>query len=511
MTQTMGEPCLIGIDCGTQSVRAIAFDRAGRKLAGAARPTPIERSDGGGEYDPDAIFAAAIAALREVASGLAGRPVAGIAVASIGESCVLIDATGKPTAPAIAWFDRRTQAPAKALADEIGRERIFAITGHSIEWTMTLFKLAWMHKQRPDAIRRARHILMMADWIAFRLCGEPATDHTLASRTQYFDIHARQWSAELIRRAGVDTALLPPLKASGTRLGPVRDEVLAETGLTGKPVVGVGGHDHVVGSFAAGITAPGTMLDSLGTAEALFLATAAPIADPEVLKRGYIQGAIATHRKMSFVGAGIFSSGGALEWLRHVLGDPARETIIAEAGAAPPGSRGVVFLPHLANSPPPEPDPESRGAFVGLSPAVDRGTLYRAVLEGLAMQARLMVDGMNRLPGVTPVDGIRVIGGGSRNALFLRIKANAFARPLTVIDEAEATALGAALLGGIAAGIYRDLDEALAGLERREHVIEPDGDAVLYEELRARVFEQLHPALKGVNHAVAGLSDASLL
>src|ERR1700688_1417745 len=226
-----GEPCRIGIDCGTQSIRAIAFDRAGRKLAGAARPTPLERSGSGGEYDPDAIFAAARAALRDVAATLAGRPVAGIAVASIGESCVLVDETGRPVARSIAWFDRRTQATAEALAAQVGRERIFAITGHSIESTMTLFKLAWMREHWPDAFRRARRILMMADWIAFRLSGVAATDHTLASRTQYFDIHERQWSEALIRLAGIGPDLLPPLKASGTALGRVPLELLAETGL----------------------------------------------------------------------------------------------------------------------------------------------------------------------------------------------------------------------------------------------------------------------------------------
>jgi xylulokinase len=133
----------------------------------------------------------------------------------------------------------------------------------------------------------------------------------------------------------------------------------------------------------------------------------------------------------------------------------------------------------------------------------DRGTLYRAVLEGVAMQARLIVDGMAGLAGITPPTAIRVIGGGSRNGLFLRIKANVFARPLSVIDEPEATALGAALLGGVAAGVYRDLDEALTKLDRREHLVEPDGDAGFYEELRTRVFEKLQVTLTGVDRALA--------
>ena len=370
---------------------------------------------------------------------------------------------------------------------------------------MTLFKLAWMREHWPDAFQRAARVLLMADWIAFNLSGEFATDHSLASRTQYFAIHDRRWSDELIGLVGAGPDRLPTLKASGAPLAKVRAEVLAETGLAGEPIVGVGGHDHVVGMFAAGITAPGTLLDSLGTAEALIFATEATLTDAEVLKRGYFQGAIATNRELSFVGAGISSSGGALEWCRRLIGDVPHETIIAEAAAVAPASRGVVFLPHLVNSPPPSPDTKSRGAFVGLSPAVDRGTLYRAVLEGLALQTRVMLDGMAGLPGVSPVGAIRVIGGGSRNALFLRIKANAYARPLVVVEEPEATALGAALLAGIAAGVYRDLDEALAGLHRSEHVIEPDRDATLYDDLRMKVFERLHPALKSVNHALAAI------
>ena len=537
------QPCLIGIDCGTQSIRAIAFDSAGRKLAASARPTPIKRCDSGGEHDPDAIFTAVLVVLGEVAVALAGRPVAGIAVASFGESCVLVDRAGKAAGPAIAWFDSRTKRFPKStngllkpstsaivsqragigmedmgqrsnsprarslagiFAREVGRDRIFAITGQSIEWTMTLYKLAWMRAHWPDAIRRAQRVLMMADWIAFRLCGEAATDSTLASRTQYFAIHERQWSPELFKRAFGSTDVLPPLMASGTALAPVDRDWLSETRLAGAPIVGVGGHDHVVGSLAVGVKAPGTLFDSIGTAEGLLLVTDRPIADPEVSRHGYVQGAIATHRNLSFAYAGINSCGGALEWCRRLIGSPAQEAIIAAASRVPPGSRGVVFWPDLVDGPPPDPDPDSRGAFVGLSTAVDQGTLYRAVLEGVVMRARLVVDGMVRLPGVLPPRAIRVIGGGSRNAPFLKIRANVFGRPLTVVDEPEATALGAALLGGVAAGVYRDLDEALTRLDRREHVVEPDGEAAFYDALRTRVFEQLQPALTGVHRALAG-------
>ena len=501
-----GGAALIGIDVGTSSLRALAFDAAGRKLAGASRPTPTVPAPTGGEHDPEAIFMAVLAVLADVGRELAGRPVAGMAVASFGESCVLVDAAGRALAPAIVWHDRRTEAAALAIGERLDPARGFALTGHAVDPTFTLFKLAWMREYWPEAMRNARRVLMMADWIALRLCGEAATDQTLASRTFYFDIHRRRWSEELLTLAGIDPALPAPLRPSGTALARVRAEVLAATGLAGQPAVGVGGHDHIIGFFGAGLSAPGAMVDSLGTAEAVLLATAAPLTDPAVIARGYFQGAIATDRAMSYLGGGIYMSGGAIEWLRGITGGATHAGLIAEAAAVPPGANGVMFLPHLGNGPPPTPDRDARGAFVGLTAAATRGTLYRALLEGLALQARLMVDGMEALAGAGAVAVIRAIGGGSRNPLFVQIKANCFGRPLTVIDEADASALGAALLGGVAAGLFSSLADGLAGLVRPEHTVEPDGDAGRYAVLREVVFAHLQPALQPVNRHLAELA-----
>jgi len=499
-------PFLIGIDVGTRSVRAIAFDARGRRAAQAARPTPARMQAGGrGEYDPDKLFDAVMDCLAEVARSLAGKPVAGLAVGSVGESCVLVDDSGRSLAPSLVWFDRRTEAAAQELAETIGPDRIFQITGLALDPTLTLCKLAWMRAHWPEAMGRARRVLNIADWIAFRLTGVAATEPTLASRTLCFDIHERRWSEELLGLAGLDAALLPPVLASGAAIGAVRPEVLAETGLAGRPVVATGGHDHLCGSYAAGITRPGMLLDSLGTAEAVLLVTAFPLLDPAVMRRGFIQGAIETHRPLSYLGGGINSSGGAVEWFRSLTGQAEHEALIAEARAIEPGSQGVVFLPHLVYSPPPDPDTSARGAFIGLTAHADRGAMFRAVLEGLAMQARLMVDAMAALPGITPPSEIRAIGGSSRNALFLEIKANVYGRPVTVVDEPEATALGAALLGGVAAGLWPDLDAALTTIDQRHHTVTPDPSlAERYESLHRSVFEQLHSTLTPLNRALAG-------
>jgi xylulokinase len=490
---------LIGVDVGTTSVRAIAFDARGRKIAASSRRTPVNSS---GEYDPDVIFAVAQAVLADVAKALSGRPVAGIAVASIGESCVLLDNGGRAVAPSIIWHDRRTVAAARAIEEALGRERIFQITGHAVEPIFTLAKLIWMREHWSSAVAKARRVLMMADWIAFRLAGEAATDPMLASRTLYFDIRRWCWSEELLSLAGFDTDFPAPLAASGTPLGRVRKGILAETGLAGSPVVAVGGHDHVLGAVATGLSAPGMLIDSVGTAEGFYFATTAPLDDPETIRHGYVQGAIEIDRRMSYVGGSIFSSGGAIEWLRSVIGNTPQATLIAGAAAVPVGSGGVVFLPHLANSPPPAPDEHSRGAFLGLTAAVTPPMLYRAVLEGLAMQSRMLLDGLTALSGVGPAEAIRLIGGVSRNRLFLSIKANVFAQPIVVVEEPEATALGAALLGGVAAGIYPTMDAAIGGLDRKTSVVEPDATAERYEQLRTTVFAPIHGRVRPINRSL---------
>ena len=507
---------LIGIDIGTQSVRALLADTRGRTVACVGRATPaIGLAPGRAEYDADVLWRTVLDNLRDLAAHVPpGGTVLGIACASMGEATVLFDSEGRPVAHAISWFDRRTEAVAAALEPVLGQARAFRITGIPIDPTLSLLKLLWHRQSDPAAFARARGMLNLADWIAFRLSGEAATDLSLASRTLCLDMARRDWSAEILGVAGIDRALLPPIRPSGTRLGPVRAEVLAETGLPGRPVVGVGGHDHVVGGFAAGAGRPGVLLDSMGTAEALFQTVPSPVLTPANRHLGFWQGAIGLHRPFGYLGAGINSSGGTIEWFRNLLGDaehpvPARDALIAEAAAVPPGGRGTAFLPHLAYGTPPHVDLASRGAFLGLTTGTSRGAMFRAVLEGLALEARLAVEAMAAQPGAGRAEEIRLIGGGTRNPLFLQIKAAAYGRALTVIDEPEATALGAALLGGIAAGVWPDMDTAQDSIAQPRHIVEPEADWVaLYAELFETVHRRFYDTTAPLHHALSRFDAA---
>ena len=495
-------PVLLGVDLGTQTTRVVAFDRRGRRLVAASRPTiSHRRGDEGADYHPDELFAAVEDCLAETVAGLPrGVPIAGLAIASVGESCVLVDAQGRATAPALVWFDRRTEDAGRIIEAKIGRERLFALTGHRVDPTFGLCKLWWMREHWPEAFAKARRVLNVADWIAFRLSGVAATDLTLASRTLALDAHQRRWSEEILDELGFAPTLFARLTPSGAALGPMTRSISNKLGFAKPPIVAVGGHDHLCGLYAAAAAEAGVLLDSMGTAEAILLATPAPLKDPAILAQGFFQGAVATHRELSYIGGGLNASGGAIEWFRTLIGGAAHEALIAEAETVRPGSDGVVFLPHLAYAPPPEPDTNARGAFVGLTSSAGRASLYRAVLEGLALQVKRMVEALAALPGVGSPRQIRVIGGNSRNALFLSIKANAFGAPLIVMDEPEATALGAALLGGVGAGVWPDLDAAYKGLDRQERVVEPDPRATqFYAEFYERTFRGLQAELRSIH------------
>ena len=175
--------------------------------------------------------------------------------------------------------------------------------------------------------------------------------------------------------------------------------VREKAGLVGTPIVAVGGHDHIIGALAAGLNEPGAAINSIGTAEALLFATQKPLGDPRLLSRGYVQGAIEADRKLCYIAGALLSAGGAFEWMRGIAGNPPQDALIAEAEAMPAGCNGVIFLPHLANGPPPNPDIYARGACLGLTQTTTPALLYRAVLEGVALQSRLMLDGMTGLEG----------------------------------------------------------------------------------------------------------------
>jgi xylulokinase len=498
---------IAGVDAGTTRIRALLFTPEGRVVAEGSRPTPVERPrPGWAEHDAEALWQAACGALRQATAEI-GRParIRGIAVASVGEAFVALGGDGRPTCPVIAWYDERPIAQLARLEAEFGKDRLYALTGLSPDPTFSLCKLLWLRDNRPEALAGTRLCLNVAHYLAWRLCGVATADLSLASRSLALDLHARRWAADLIRALGLSPALFPEIRPCGARLGAVTAEAAAATGLTTGCAVGVAGHDHIMGALATGALAPGVLLDSMGSAEGLTLALDASTTEAEIGRRGYSQGVVEVARPVPYVFGGFPTSGACVEWFRGLFGSAVPHAqLIEEAEDVPPGCHGATFVPDLRGRLSPTPDPLARGAWFGIGGDATRATLYRALLEGLAFEARQTVDALTELPALPRIEAVRAIGGNTQNPLLMAIKAAVYDRAIAAAAMPEATALGAALLGGLAAGVFTDLASAVAGLAPSYRTFEPRADWVgIYEAHYRRIYQPAYARLRPLHHAAA--------
>jgi xylulokinase len=468
---------LCGVDAGTSRIRAVVFDLSGTIVAQASEPTPtVQLGPGQAEHDPQALWTVLTGLLRRVSAGSAdaGR-IRGVAVASMGEAGVLLDGAGRPLAPTIAWFDTRTAPILDKLLGQVGFEALHGLTGLCPDPTFSLLKLLWLKAQDPERFSRATSWLHVSDYLAWRLSGAMATDVSIASRTMALDIASGRWASALLDEVGIPQRLFQPLAASGQLLGAVTAQASAETGLPTDAAVAVAGHDHVCGTLAVGADQSGVLLDSMGTAEALTYMLQAPSRDPELGRQGFNQGHVKVDRPLWYIFGGIPTSAASVEWFRRAQAtEPAHAELIAEAERIPPGSEGVLFLPHLRIGSPPFPDPIARGAFLGLADNTSRGAMFRAVLEGIALDAANILRILRERFQAPEPERIILIGGSTRNALLTRIKASAYGRPIEIAEVAESTSLGAAMLAGVACGIFGDLRAARTAMMRGFRTVMPD-------------------------------------
>lgn len=500
-------PLLVGVDAGTTNTKAVVFDAEGRIVAQAAEPTPIAypRAEWA-EYEGETLFAVAAAAIRAALAQVnEPRDVQGIAFASMAETAVPIDARGAATGPAIAWFDKRARSELDRIVETVGQDRLFAISGLNPEPIFGLCKLLWHQRQRSEAFAHTVKWLNVADYLAWRLSGEMATDYSLACRTFALDLGRLVWSEEILAAVGVAPSLLAPLVRSGEAIGRVTAEAAAATGLPEGCVVAAGGHDHIVGAVAADAMRPGVLLCSTGTTEANLMGTERPSADPALGRAGYAQGICWVDAPVYYVLGGLFTAGGAIDWFKRAMAMGADYgTLVAEATASPAGAQGALFLPHLRLGTAPRQNPQAKGAFLGLSTDLSRGDLFRAVLEGIAADSRLCAEGMLPLIPAAAPEAVRVIGGLTRNPLYMAIKAAILGRPVTVVDLPDSVAAGAALLAGLGAGVYPNRAAAVEAMRGGESEVRHDPPtSAFYERLYREAYLPLAPAVRPIHDALS--------
>jgi xylulokinase len=500
---------LLGIDVGTTNLKAVLYDLAGNQVAVARRATITHhpRPDWA-VYDSEEIWQGIADAIRAVIAEIQEPTrVRGIAVASMGEAGVPLDENDQPLYPVIAWFDPRTEPQSRRWIENFGLYPTYRITGQTADPYLTLAKLLWLREHEPELFKRMRRWLCIEDWMIFRLTGEYATDYTIASRTMAFDQARRDWSEEVLAHANLAREIFPRAYPSGTVVGRVNARAAADTALApGTPVV-TGGHDHLVGALAAGVYAPGGVLDSTGTAESTLTILSQPVLSQELCRAHY---ACYSHvaRNRYVLLSQLNASGGLLEWfIEHfceheraqaaATGQAVYDLVMAQIPREP-GAHGVMLAPDLHGGSTPDWEPRARGAFFGVTTAHGKGEFLQAIIEATCYWLRVNLEFTERVLG-QPIAELRAVGGAVRNAFWLQTKADVTGRSIVVPELDEATCLGAALLAGIGVGIYRDEADAVKRTQREARHIEPDA-------ARARRYDELYPIYREGYNAARAIS-----
>jgi xylulokinase len=468
---------LVGLDVGTTGVKALALSPTGEVVGRAEETYELSTPRAGwAEQDPEDWWRAAERALNR----LGGRPAA-IGLSGQMHGLVVLDERDRVLRPAILWNDQRTEAECAEIEERVGLERLIQLTGNRALTGFTAPKLLWLRRHEPETYARIASVLLPKDYVRLRLTGEHASDVADASGTLLFDVARRRWSGEVIDKLELDPAWLPRTLES--------PEVSGRTP-AGIPVA-AGAGDQAAAALGVGVDRPGPLSVVLGTSGVVFAALPAFAADPQARVHAFCHAVPGGWHAMGVM----LSAAGSLRWLRDTLGSGrSYDELLAAAANWPAGTDGLTFLPYLSGERTPHADAHARAAFAGLTLRHDFGALVRAVLEGVAYGLRDSLELLREL-GVDPHAG-HVSGGGGRSELWVRILASVLGLPMRRAPTDEGSAYGAALLGGVAAGVFRDVHEAVAACVRLTDAAEPDAESRAVYERGYRRFHLLYPALR---------------
>jgi len=492
----------IGIDSSTTATKALLIDEQGDVVAVAATeygydtPRPLWS-----EQDPELWWTGTAQSIRSVMAdaGIKADDVHGIGLTGQMHGLVLLDEAGQVLRPAILWNDQRTGAQCDEIRRRLGKHKLIEITGNDALTGFTAPKILWVQENEPEVWQRTRHILLPKDYVRYKLTGAYAIDKADGAGTILFDLKARDWSPVVLAALGIPPAYLPPTHEGPAITGYLSHDAAVATGLrAGMPVM-AGGGDQAAGAVGVGAVQVGIVSLALGTSGVVFATTGGPFVEPEGRLHAFCH---AVPGRWHFMGV-MLSAAGSLRWYRDTLAPGVGyDDLLAPAANVPAGSEGLLFLPYLTGERTPHPDPLARGAFVGLTVRHGLPHMTRAVIEGVSFGLRDSFELIKAGSGAA-ITQVRVSGGGAKSPLWRQILANVMNAEMVTVNTTEGAAYGAALLAGVGAGVWPDVD---AACRRTIHVTgstQPQPDVVAEYERWYQVYRGLYPALKPTFDAVA--------
>lgn len=497
------DPLFVAIDASTTAVKALVFAADGRPVAESRVALDLRNPEPDAwEQDAESWWTATLQTLAEAVAQLDdASTVAALCVTHQRETFVIADGDSAPIRPALVWMDARCRLEVADAIRRLGADRLHEISGKPPCTTPSLYKLMYVLGREPALRAREFMVLDVHALVVWRLTGRAATSLASADPLGLVDMRARDWSEELLALPGIARSQLPELVEPGAQLGALLPEVAARTGLpAGLPVIAGAGDGQAAG-LGAGILGPGRAYLNLGTAIVSGVLSREYVVDRAF--RTMMGGAPGTYFLESDLKGGTFT----LDWLvdKWLGGDrTALGRLEGQASHLTPGSDGLVLVPYWNGVMDPYWNDDATGIVMGLHGAHGPAHLYRAILEGIALEQRLHATAIERATGER-IEELVVMGGGSRSDLWCGIIASVTGRRVTRAGSPEATALGAALLAATGAGAFADLDVAARAMTRTGQSFDPGPDAPIYDALYRSVYDKLYESVAPRLDALAAI------
>lgn len=501
---------ILAHDLGTTGNKATLYTPAGQLVASYTAVYATHYFKGNwAEQNPEDWWQAICVSTQMLLTQADVEPAQVAVVALSGQmmGCTPVTSDGTALRPSMLYCDQRATAQADQLVARVGMERFYGITGHRVSASYTLEKLMWLRNHEPEIFARTAKTLCAKDYINCRLTGRMATDFSDASGTNAFDLNSFTWSSEVLAAAGISTDLFPDPAESSTLLGGITPDAARATGLLAGTPVAVGGGDGSCAGVGVGCVRPDTAYNYLGSSSWIALTVKKPIVDPLMRTMNWahcVPGYLHPSGTMQTAGA-------THKWIKETLcaGEIAEasrrgcnpyELIDQAIESVPAGARGLLFLPYLLGERTPWWNPEARAAFIGASLETRHEDFLRAALEGVSLNLGIIVGIFRKH---VPIHRITVIGGGARSRVWRQIHADVFGCPVESLNYLEeATSMGAAVIGGVAAGLFPDFDVIDRFIQVSDRAMPDPKRHALYSAMTS-VFEHAYGALTNVYSELA--------
>lgn len=493
---------IIGLDIGTSSTKAVAFDLHGEVLAQHGITYPILTPQAGYyEQDPNEIYEACINSVREVMSVLREKypdeTLQGISLSSAMHALIVMDEEGNAITNSIIWADQRSEAVAAALKETPEGLDLYLKTGTPIHPMSVLCKIRWMKQHAKDTFERAHKYIGIKEYLFFRLFGNYVIDHSIASTTGLFDIEHLNWYEPALSAAGIQSNQLSEPVAIQHTMHLQDAERAAALGVpVGTPFV-IGASDGCLANLGVGATHPGIASVTVGTSGAVRVISNNASADQKQRVFSYL-----LHPKQFVVGGAVNNGGVLRNWFRdtfmteltHLPEDINTSRLFDEViNSVNPGSDGLVFLPYLTGERAPHWDANAKGVYFGIQLQHTKGHFGRAMIEGMLFALYSVALALEETTG--PIHTIYASGGLARSPVWVQILADVFNKPVFVKETVESSAWGAVLVGLEALGIKVNAEDH-AAVQSEDDSYVPNKEHHLIYMKNFRQFERLYDKLK---------------